>query len=116
MAVPVVVNALIDDDRTDAIATFEVRSDGLATVSVLVTQTDTTPDPNNTPLTFESINDSAGSIRMSANATIGVSYTLQTSAGFENWNDVETKIATDTTINFTTADAGEGPRFYRIKR
>jgi hypothetical protein len=116
IAVPLVVSALTDDDRTDAIATFEIRSDGLPTVSVLVTQTDTTPDPNNTPLTFDSINDSAGTIGMSANAVIGVSYTLQTSVDFQNWTDVETKIAVGTTINFTTSDSGKEARFYRIKR
>jgi len=116
IAAPVVVNALVDNDRIDAIATFEIRSDGLPTVSVFATQTDTTPDPNETPLTFESINDSAGAIGMSANAVIGVSYTLQTSADFLNWTDVETKTAISTTVDFARTDSGERARFYRIKR
>jgi hypothetical protein len=115
-AVPVIVNALTDDDRIDAIATFEVQSDGLATVSVLVTQADTTPDPNSVPLTFESVTDASGNVSMSASAVAGVSYTLQTSSDFVNWTDVETKIAGTGTITFNTSDGGEGVRFYRIKR
>src|SRR5205814_10555192 len=101
VAVPVVENALTDDDRVDAIATFEVRSDGLATVSELVTQTDTTPDPNTVPLTFERVTDAAGNVSLSANAVAGVSYILQTSADFVNWTDVETKVADSGTITFT---------------
>jgi hypothetical protein len=116
VAVPVAVNALADDDRVDDVATFEVRSEGLATVSMLVTQTDTTPDPNATPLAFENITDSAGNVGMSANAVAGLSYTLQTSADFVNWTDLETKVAESATITFTTTDGSEGVRFYRIKR
>ncbi|HEY6227087.1 MAG TPA: hypothetical protein VI282_08200, partial [Verrucomicrobiae bacterium] len=116
VAVPVVVNALTDADRVDAIATFEVQSDGLATFSVLVTQTDTTPDPNSVPLTFESVTDASGNVSMTASSVAGVSYTLQASADFVNWTDVETKVAGSGTISFNTNDAGEGVRFYRIKR
>lgn len=115
VGVPVVVTALNDDDHIDASATFECRSEGLTTVSLLITQTDTTPDPNGTPLAFESINDSAGKVGMSATAVIGVSYTLQTSTDFVNWIDVETKLATGTTVTFSVKD-GDASRFYRIKR
>lgn len=42
--VPVVMTALVDADQTNDTATFECRSEGLAPVSVLVTQQDLTPD------------------------------------------------------------------------
>jgi hypothetical protein len=47
--VPVVLAALPDPDQTDGTATFECRSDGLATVTVQATEQDTTPN-NAAPL------------------------------------------------------------------
>jgi hypothetical protein len=114
--VPVVVDALPDDDRLDAVATFEVRSDGLGTISVVVTQTDTTPDPDATPLTFDRITDAAGNVGLTVRSVAGVSYTLQTTTDFVSWNDVETKTAAGATVTFSTNDGGEAGRFYRIKR
>ena len=82
-------------DRLDDVATFELRSDGLAPVSVLVTQTDTTPDPNSVTLTFNAITDSSGAIGMTVAAAAGVSYTLEASVDFVSWTPVDTKVAAD---------------------
>lgn len=114
--VPVVVSALVDDDRANASATIELRSEGLASVSVLLTQTDTTPDPNETPVTITSITDVAGTIGLSVTAVPGAAYTLQTSTDFQTWTDVQTKTAADPTVTFTTPDPGDPARFYRIKQ
>jgi hypothetical protein len=116
LAVPVVVNAGADADRLDDVATFELRSDGLAPVSMLVTQTDTTPDPNSVTLTFNAITDSSGAIGMTVAAAAGVSYTLETSDDFVNWTPIDTKVATGATVTFTTSDTGEPFRFYRVRR
>jgi hypothetical protein len=114
--VPVAVQALTDADRADAVATFEIRSDGLASESILVTQTDTTPDPNAVPLTIDGITDTAGSLGMSIDAVVGISYTLQTTTDFVTWTDVETKVAASATVTFKTPETGEPARYYRIKR
>jgi hypothetical protein len=114
--VSVKVNAMADADQANAVATYECRSDGLASVSVTITQTDTTPDPNSVPLTFEMITDASGNVGMTVAAVVGVSYTLETSTDFVNWTDVETKVAGGATVTFTTTDTGEPERFYRVKR
>jgi hypothetical protein len=98
------------------VATYECRADGLASVAVAITQTDTTPDPNSVPLTFSAITDTSGNIGMTIEAVAGVSYTLETSTDFVNWTDVDTKIATGATVSFSTTDTGEPARYYRIKR
>jgi hypothetical protein len=116
LPVAVNVNALADDDRVNDVATYECRADGLASVAVTITQTDTTPDPNSVALTFSAITDSSGNIGMTIEAVAGVSYTLETSTDFVNWTDVDTKIATGATVSFSTTDTGEPVRYYRIKR
>jgi hypothetical protein len=68
-----------------------------------------------TPLSIDSITGNAGNIDLTVAATLGFTYTLQSTTDFETWTDVETKIAIGSTVNFTTPETDETARFYRIK-
>jgi hypothetical protein len=69
-----------------------------------------------TPLTIDSISDTAGTINLTVAATLGLTYTLQSTTDFQTWTDVETKIALASTVTFITPETSDAARFYRIKQ
>lgn len=68
-----------------------------------------------TPLSIDSITPNAGNVDLTVAATLGLTYTLQSSTDFQTWTDVETKISIGSTVSFTTPETDEPARFYRIK-